>query len=254
MFPSKFFRLSALSVFVFIAALLTAVPTQASDALSEGERQDVIKLIRETLTKNPEIVMEALEELQRRREVAEAAQKRVILAHSKATIYDDPLTPIAGNPKGDVSLVEFFDYRCGYCKRVFPAVMALVKKDKNLRYVIKEYPILGKESVFASRAALAAKVQDKYFEMHVALMEAPGSLSNSKVMSIAQSIGLDMDKLKTDMESPEVRLALQKNYQLAQSLDITGTPAFIIGDNVVPGAIGLERLEAMVAEAREKKN
>lgn len=238
--------------FSLLVTIFVISPSYASEDLSPSQREQVIQLIRKTLTENPEIIMEALDELRLRREAAETAQKQKVLSENKAVIFNDPLTPVAGNPEGDVSLVEFFDYRCGYCKRVFPAVMELVKSDTNLRYVIKEFPILGEESLFASKAALASKKQNKYFEMHVALMTVQGGLTNSKVMETAKSLGLDIEKLKTDMEAEDVKKALQTNYALAQSLGITGTPAFIIGDEVVPGAIGLDQLKALIAEARNR--
>jgi len=238
--------------FSLLITIFVISPSYATEDLSPSQREQVIQLIRKTLTENPEIIMEALDELRQRREAAEAAQKEKVLSENKAIIFNDPLTPVAGNPEGDVSLVEFFDYRCGYCKRVFPAVMELVKSDTNLRYVIKEFPILGEESLFAAKAALAAKKQNKYFEMHVALMSVQGGLTNSKVMATAKSLGLDIETLKTDMEAEDVKRALQNNYALAQSLGITGTPAFIIGDEVVPGAIGLDQLKALIAEARNQ--
>jgi len=238
--------------FSLLITIFVISPSYATEDLSPSQREQVIQLIRKTLTENPEIIMEALDELRQRREVAEAAQKQKVLSENKAIIFNDLLTPVAGNLQGDVSLVEFFDYRCGYCKRVFPAVMELVKSDTNLRYVIKEFPILGEESLFAAKAALAAKKQNKYFEMHVALMSVQGGLTNSKVMATAKSLGLDIETLKTDMEAEDVKRALQNNYALAQSLGITGTPAFIIGDEVVPGAIGLDQLKALIAEARNQ--
>lgn len=238
--------------FSLLITIFVISPSYATEDLSPSQREQVIQLIRKTLTENPEIIMEALDELRQRREAAEAAQKEKVLSENKAIIFNDPLTPVVSNPEGDVSLVEFFDYRCGYCKRVFPAVMELVKSDTNLRYVIKEFPILGEESLFAAKAALAAKKQNKYFEMHVALMSVQGGLTNSKVMATAKSLGLDIETLKTDMEAEDVKRALQNNYALAQSLGITGTPAFIIGDEVVPGAIGLDQLKALIAEARNQ--
>ncbi len=241
----------AIGIFFSLPLLSTA---QATESLSQREREQVIELIRETLTKDPEIIMEALDVLRKRREQAEALQKKTALAENKSAIFNDPLTPIAGNPKGDVSLVEFFDYNCGYCKRVFPVVMELVKKDKDLRYVIKEYPILGDSSIFAAKAALAAKMQDKYFEMHVGLMQTRGGLSKEKIMAIAEQVGLDTDKLEKDMASDEINQALQNNFILGQSLGISGTPAFIIGDEIIPGAIGLDQLEAKIDGVRKSNN
>ncbi len=248
----KVFQFFAIALFSSIMA--TTLPVHAADAPLSAEQAEAVRvLIRETLQKNPEIVMEAIRTFQVEQAKAEKEANKHVLARSQEQLLNDPTSPILGNPEGDVSLVEFFDYRCGYCKRVFPSVMKLLKDDGNIRYVIKEFPILGPDSEFASRAALAAQEQGKYLELHVALMKTPGALSKDKVLGIAKSIGLDMDKLKKDLGSEKVNKALANNFSLAQSLGISGTPAFVIGGELAPGAIGIERMADMIKKARDEK-
>jgi protein-disulfide isomerase len=152
-----------------------------------------------------------------------------------------------------VALVEFFDYRCPYCKQVAPAIEALLGEDKQLRIVYKEFPVLGPESVTASRAALAARKQGKYEALHRALMGMKGQINDAAIFNVAQSAGLDVEKLKRDMQAPEIDRMLQANQQLAAALDIRGTPGFVIGDEVVPGAIGIDALRQLIATARSEK-
>ena len=142
-----------------------------------------------------------------------------------------------GNPKGDVAMVEFFDYNCGYCKGMFPAMMETVKADGNIRLLMKEFPILGPSSVTATKAALAARKQNKYTELHLALMDHKGSLTDDAVMQVAKDTGLDLARLQKDMADPAVTAIITKNRDLAQDLDIQGTPALVIGDTLVPGAV-----------------
>jgi protein-disulfide isomerase len=163
------------------------------------------------------------------------------------------MTPIGGNPKGTVTVVEFFDYQCGYCKRVFPSILALIQSDKRIRYVFKELPILGPASMLASRAAIAAWEidQKKYLPFHTALMASRGRLNEGKILRIAKDSGINPDELQKQMKEPEVFQELQNNLNLAQALNINGTPAFIIGNQIIPGAVSLDELKRMV-EAENK--
>jgi protein-disulfide isomerase len=165
-------------------------------------------------------------------------------------VFNDPEVPVLGNRRGDVTLVEFFDYQCGYCKAVHADVRRLIDSDTNIRLVYKEFPILGPASITASRAALAAQRQGKYDALHVALMENRGQLDDDKIYRIAASAGLDLDRLKKDMQAPEISEALQKNLRLASELNIRGTPAFVVGDQIVPGAVGLDKLKELIASGR----
>jgi protein-disulfide isomerase len=163
-----------------------------------------------------------------------------------------PASPVLGNPSGDVTVVEFLDYRCPYCKAMHQPIADMIAADGNVRVVIKEFPILGDDSLFAARAALAAGKQGKYAEMHAALMTFKGKLSAKDVESTAAQLGLDVVRLKDDMAAPEVDQELQQNYNLAESLGINGTPAFIIGDTLIPGALKLDDLKAHIAKARDE--
>lgn len=170
-------------------------------------------------------------------------------------LINEPSSPVGGNPDGDVTIVEFFDYRCGYCKKVLPSIVALLERDKKLRYVFKELPILSPESELAARAALAAWQQDKrkYLEFHTALMQAQGNLSERRILRLAGNAGLDAEKIAKNMKHPKVEEELKRNIALAEQLGIRGTPAFVIGDRLIPGAVDLSMLEKTVAEARQKK-
>ena len=163
----------------------------------------------------------------------------------------DASSPVGGNPAGDVTIVEFFDYNCGYCKRVAPTVKALLKSDPNVRVVYKEFAILGPPSVLAAKAALAAQRQGKYVPFHEALMSS-GRATGSTIAALARNLGMDYGKLLKDMEDPAIGKTLQRTYRLASLLGINGTPAFVIGDQVVPGAIGADAMARMVSAERAK--
>jgi protein-disulfide isomerase len=229
-----------------------SAPAQSPPAMSPEQVQTIERIIRDYLMRNPEVIIEAVEGLeQRRRDEAQRASK-VALVQFREEIFNDPYSVSAGNPQGDVTLVEFFDYRCPYCKQVVPALTQLIKDDGKLRFVYKELPILGPDSLTASRAAIAARRQNKYIALHDALMKTRGSLDEATVMKIAAEAGLDIARLKTDMVSREVDDTIERNRRLAQALAITGTPAFVIGDTVVPGAVDLPTLKSLVAQARKK--
>jgi len=237
--------------FIFFSFILLS-SAQAAEKLSDAQQDEVRKLVRETLLDNPEILMEAMEVLQSRQaEQKEQAQKAALKSLGDS-IENGPLTPMAGNPDGDVTMIEFFDYQCGYCKRAFPGVMDVINSDKNVRYVLKEFAILGPESEVAARAALAAQKQDKYFDMHTALMTIRGRLNTDKIMKTAEEIGLNIERLKVDMQSDEVSAEILSTRAIAQRLNITGTPAFIIGDQIIPGAMPAEGLKQAIAEERKK--
>jgi protein-disulfide isomerase len=159
-------------------------------------------------------------------------------------------SPVGGNPDGDVTLVEFFDYNCGYCKRVMPAVEAVAEADPNLRIVYKEFPILSEGSMIAARAALASRAQDLYEPFHEALMGFEGRIGESEVFAIAEGVGLDVEQLREDMGSDAVTAEIAANMDLARALQINGTPAFVVGDQVIPGAVPQAQLESAIAEAR----
>ncbi|WP_431856056.1 DsbA family protein [Azospirillum sp.] len=232
-------------------ALAVLSPAAQAQSVPAEQRQAIEQVVREYLLKHPEVIVEAIEELQKRERAEEERKGKQGLVQNKDKLFNDPASPIAGNPKGDVTLVEFFDYQCGYCKSVQADVQKLIKDDGKLKFVFKEFPILGPASVTASKAALAARAQGKYEAYHNALMAHRGQLDEATILKLASSVGLDTDRLKKDMESAEVQQALGANLALAEQLGIRGTPGFVVGDRIVPGAIKLDDMKKLVAEARK---
>jgi protein-disulfide isomerase len=210
---------------------------------------EVEKIVRDYLLREPEVVYEALQELQRRQAAAAEARQREAIAANQSELLDAAHDPVGGNPDGDVTLVEFFDYRCAYCRRVVPSMQALLDEDRDLRVVFKELPVLGPDSVRAARAALASRKQDGYVPFHFVLMAAD-DLSMEGIRAAAAEVGLDPDRLESDMSAPDVLAAIEANYALANELGIEGTPAFVIGDQLIPGAVEKARLEQLIREAR----
>ena len=234
-----------------IVGLSPTVPAAAAEFTSE-QRQVIETIVRDYLTKHPEVMLDALQAAEDKIKSESRDKASAALVTRRHEVLDDPDTPIGGNPKGDVSLVEFFDYRCPYCKQVEPALEALLGQDKQLRFVYKEFPVLGPESVTAARAALASRKQGKYDAMHRALMNLKGQINEEAVLKVASSVGLDGERLKRDMAAPEIDRMLKANTNLAEALDIRGTPGFVIGDEIVPGAIGLDGLKDLIDAARHK--
>jgi protein-disulfide isomerase len=211
--------------------------------------EQVEKIVRDYMLREPEIIYQALQELQRREAAATAARQRAAILANQSELLDAAHTPTGGNPDGDVTLVEFFDYRCAYCRRVVSSMQALLDEDRNLRVMFKELPVLGPDSVRAARAALASRKQGGYVPFHFALMTTD-DLSIEGIRVAAKAVGLDPDQLEADMTSPEVIAAIEANYALANELGIEGTPAFVIGDQLVPGAVDKARLDQLIREAR----
>jgi protein-disulfide isomerase len=226
--------------------LLTGGAASAQSALPQDE---VERIVREYLLREPEIIMQAIEELQRRRDAQAAATQRERLAGERETLEADARDPVLGNPDGDVTLVEFFDYRCGYCRIMAEPMQTLLAGDPELRVVMKEFPILGPDSLLASRAALAAHRQGGYEAMHWALL-AESRIDETAIRRLAEAQGLDVEQLFADMEADEVADHIQDNILLAQGLGINGTPSFVIGETVLPGAVPVERLTQLVEELR----
>ncbi|EKV29179.1 27kDa outer membrane protein [Caenispirillum salinarum AK4] len=250
--PRKALAVAAVALGAAFAATAAPAPALADEALTPAQEDAVRGLVREYILDNPEIIAEAIDRLRSKQQAAaEQAQKESIAVHAEQLNFD-PESPVLGNPDGDVTLVEFFDYQCGYCKAVFPAVMDAVEDDGDVRLVMKEFPILGPASVYAARAALAAREQDKYAEFHEALMTLKGQLTDEAVDAAAEDVGLDLEQLKVDMAAPAVDEQISANMALARALDIGGTPAFVVGDMLMPGAVPLERLQQAIAQAREE--
>ena len=229
---------------------LAAGPAAAEDALSDAQRAAVEALIERYIAENPEKIVESVRAHNRRAEQAKRAEAEANLVAMRGAIFDDPNSPVAGNPDGDVTVVEFFDYRCGYCKRSLDVLMTALDEDPNLRVVFKEFPILSPQSRRAAQAALAAERQGGYLALHIALMGARGTFDDDRIFDIAREVGLDAERLAADMEAPEIGARLEEVAALAGALDIGGTPAFVIGGEILRGAIDLETMRRAIAEQR----
>ncbi|MBH64471.1 MAG: hypothetical protein CL569_18885 [Alphaproteobacteria bacterium] len=224
----------------------------AQTSFTDVEQRAIEQMIRNYILNNPEIIVESVQRMGAREQAANQQRQRQVLVDLRQSLENDPGSHVGGNPNGDVTVIEFFDYRCTYCKRFLPNLADLMRTDNNVRFVFKEFPILGPDSLAASRAALAARAQNKdlYVPFHNALMESRGVFSENRIFDIAREIGLDADQLKRDMEAPEIEEIISRNYAQAEALGIQGTPGFVIGDQVVPGYINREQLTAFIDEAR----
>ena len=210
----------------------------------------VEQIIHDYLLAHPDVVIEALKAAGAKEKQKQEVAIRAAIAAKGKELLEDPSSPTGGNPKGDVTLVEFFDYRCPYCKQVEPLVETLLKEDPNLRIVYKEWPILGPPSVVAAHVALVALERGRYTQFHAAMMAARGEITEDAILKVAAGVGLDIAQVRADMAAPEFDQLIRRNYDLASALGIHATPAFVIGDSLIPGAVGLETLKQKISAAR----
>lgn len=234
---------------VVLAVLALAWPGGPVRAQSGLPVEEVERIVKDYLLREPEILYQALQELQRRRDAAEAERQKTILDERREELVANPDDPVLGDPKGDVTLVEFIDYRCGYCRSMAPALRALLEQDRRVRLVIKEFPILGPDSTTAARAALAARRQGRYAELHWALLQSK-DLSEAAILDLARRLGLDADRLARDMRDPAIERQLEKVRALADALGLGGTPSFVVGDTLIPGAAPVARLAELIGRER----
>jgi protein-disulfide isomerase len=240
-------------VAVGVTVILTVglcLSARAGEAPDASRRQEIETIIRDYLRAHPEVVLEALQEMERREQERQRTQRADTIRAHLAQLTRDSASPVAGNPQGRVTIVEFFDYRCGYCKRQEGELKKLLQADADVRLVYKDLPILGPPSVFAARAALAARKQGKHEALHEALMATNEPLTEEVVLKVATQSGLDIARLQKEMADPSVSEALDRNFQLQRALNIEGTPALIVGTEFIPGAASLDTLKALVARAR----
>ena len=244
-------RLGKMVGLVAILALGGMAAAMADDALSPTQADAVKKLVHDYLLEHPEVIVESLKAMDERQQVGNQAEQRQVITARHAELFEDPASPVLGNPQGSVTIVEFFDFRCPYCKGMAKDLGDLVRADGNIRLIYKDFPILGPASQFASKAALAAQRQGKYMDLHQALMGFKGQLGDEVVLELAKRAGLDMAQLQKDMDRPEIEAQIRKNYDLATALKISGTPGFIIGDSVVDGAMPIDKMKELVAAQRK---
>ncbi|MBN8994633.1 MAG: DsbA family protein [Rhizobiales bacterium] len=236
-----------------IAAEATPAPmSSAADGLTAAQRADVEGVIKDYLMAHPEVIKDAMDELQRRQDAAEAAQQVSAISDNSSALFSSKRQVVLGNPKGDVTLVEFFDYNCGYCKRAHADLKELLANDKNLRVVLKEFPVLGDGSVEAANVAVAVNIvaPDKYWAFHDAMLTERGQANGEKAIAVAEEIGIDKAKLIAAMKSPEIKATIAESYDLANKLALTGTPSYVTPKEVVVGAVGYDALKEKIGVAR----
>jgi protein-disulfide isomerase len=237
-----------------VAALslaLLARPALAQDTgVTPDQKTQIEKIVHDYLIEHPEVIKEAIQALQAKEEQGKADAQTQAVLQNKDALYSDPDTPVAGNPVGDVTVVEFFDYHCPYCKAVSGPLEQLLQEDKGVRLVLKEFPILGEDSVLASHAALASVAQGKYWAFHQALMQHRGKFDMDVIKTIAAKVGLDPAKLAADMGTQQIEPLIAANHKLARALDVGATPTFVIGDKVIEGAVPLDELKEAIKQAR----
>lgn len=233
---------------LLISTAMLIIPfTAVADELTEDR---IKELVLEAIRENPGIVFEAAQLFEEQQQANQALVAAQVLASERDALERDPNAPVLGNPDGDVTIVEFFDYNCPYCRRVKPHMEALLAADPNVRVVYREWPILGEGSVFAARAALASRNQGKYDEFHWAMMGLNGRAEEATVISAAEKIGLNIAQLRRDMNAPEIDEHIQTSMRLSRAIGFSGTPSFVIGDSLAPGLIDAEQMISLVNQAR----
>ena len=236
----------------FVAARGTSpIEIATSPAPDDAGSPALGRSIRAYLMANPEVLVDAMQELERKQDNQRDTQAVKAIQQNQAALLQDPETPVTGNPKGDVTIVEFSDYQCPYCKKAHAAVKSVLASDGNVKLVYKDLPILGEASKIAAVAALASIKQGKYDPFHDALMTNNAKLDAEVIFQIAASVGIDVARLKADMDDPKIKAIIDRNMALAQDLGVRGTPAFVIGKQFVPGAIEAPALKQLIADARK---
>jgi protein-disulfide isomerase len=235
-------------------ALCGAPPAASAQSFSDTQRGDIEKIIRSYLVSHPEVLEEAINELNKRQAAAEEQKHEASVTENASKIFNSPRGVVLGNRDGDVTFVEFFDYNCGYCKRAMADMLDLMKTDPKLKVVLKEFPVLSPGSVEAAQVAVAVRMQDpggkKYLDFHQRLLGGRGPADKARALAAARDAGLDMTRLEKDLASAEVKPTIDENFKLAEAMGMNGTPSYVIGKQVVVGAIGLEGLKEKIGLAR----
>jgi protein-disulfide isomerase len=233
--------------------LLPALPA-AAEEFSAPQKSEIEGIIRDYIVSHPEVLQEAIAELDRRQAEADTEKAKATIASNAEALFNSSRQVVLGNAKGDVTMVEFFDYNCGFCKKTLPDMAELLKDDPKLKVVLKEFPVLGPGSVEAAKVAVAVRMQDKggrkYWDFHQKLLGGRGQADKARALAVAKEVGMDMTRLDKDLASDEVKTSIDESLKLAETLGLSGTPSFIIGNDVVIGAIGLDGLRTKVSFAR----
>jgi protein-disulfide isomerase len=239
---------------LFALALCGVPPAASAQSFSNTQRGDIETIVKNYLIAHPEVIEEAMTELSKRQAAAEIEKHETSITQNAEKIFNSPRGVTVGNKDGDVTFVEFFDYNCGYCKRAMSDMLDLMKNDPKLKVVLKEFPVLGPGSVEAAQVAIAARMQDpsgkKYLDFHQKLLGGRGQADKAHAMAAAKDAGFDMARLEKDLASPEVRATIEENFKLAEEMGMNGTPSYVIGKQVVVGAVGLDGLKEKIGVAR----
>jgi protein-disulfide isomerase len=246
------FRLLLPALFAF--ALFVTPSAASAETFSDGQRGEIENIVKNYLIAHPEVLEEAMAELNKRQAAAETEKHEASVASNADAIFNSPRGVTLGNKDGDVTFVEFFDYNCGYCKRAMSDMLDLMKTDPKLKVVLKEFPVLSEGSVEAAKVAVAVRMQDpggkKYLDFHQKLLGGRGPADKARAMAAAKEAGLDTARIEKDLASPEVRATIEENFKLAEAMGMNGTPSYVIGKQVVIGAVGLDGLREKIGVAR----
>jgi protein-disulfide isomerase len=244
-----------MSVCAALALLASGCSTTADEtkkgSASSHDLTDAV--IERYIRAHPEVIVQSLQAMEAKRRAELQERQKVALTTKQDELLHDPSSPVSGNPKGEITLVEFYDYRCGYCKRAASAVTQLQKEDPRVRVVYKDFPILGEPSELAAKAALASQAQGKHQVFHEALLASHADMTKDEILKIAAGVGLDVKRLEADMADPQWQAVIDKNRALAEELGISGTPGFIVGTELVPGMLDLDGLKELVVRAGHQK-
>ena len=229
-------------------------PAEAASPAATGDKAEIGKIVHDYILANPEVLVEAMQELEKKQDSQRDTVAQKAIQQNQEALLHDVDSPVAGNPNGDVTIVEFMDYQCGYCKRAHPAVLSEVATDGKVKIIYKELPILGEASRIGALASLASRAQGKYEAFHNALMDYKGQIDRAKILEIAASVGIDVPRLEQDMQDPKLKTIIDRNMALATALGVRGTPAFVIGNQFVPGAVEADTLHQLIGEARKGRS
>ncbi len=246
---------SLLSILVLGLAASLAIaadPAPTSPSLTDAQKAQVEEVVRNLLTKKePDLIIKAAQEMQARHESESAEKNQKAIKANKGKLFNDPNSFVGGNPKGDVTVVQFYDYQCGYCKMAKETVSKILETDKNVRFVFKEFPVLGPNSVQAAKASLASVKQGKFIKFHDGLLSLKEHLSDETIFKVAKDTGLDVEKLKKDMADPALDKIIQENATLGSEIGAVGTPSYVIGDQLYPGALPLDQMKKAIEDVRK---
>jgi protein-disulfide isomerase len=254
MIPMKLLFWPVAAMFAALAMMLPAGHAAHAQSFTPEQRSQIEIILKDYLVKHPEILQEMMAELESRQAKADAEKAQAAIQENAAEIFRSPHQVNLGAANGDVTLVEFFDYNCAFCKRALSDMLTLLDTDKKLKVVLKEFPVLGEGSVQAAQVAVAVRMQDKsgkkYLEFHQKLLGGRGQADKERALAVAKEVGLDMSRLQKDMTSPQVKATIAENFKLAEALRINGTPSYVVGKDVVVGAVGLPALKEKINTAR----